>query len=324
MKTKRKLSTEFYLLLFLLAACAFLAVFAKGFYSVNNLMSILNSFSYILISAIGMNLIMLTGNIDVSTGALISVVALSLAAIGKMGVPFAGLLLAGMLIGAVLSTFNGVFITGMKIPAIVATLATTQIFQGILPLTCEGSIYDLPASFTWLAFEAKLFGIIPGSLILCLIVVIVFLLFVKYSKFAKKLYAIGNNKEGARLCGIKVDKTIIICYAIAGALFGITALIVATASQRCTTTMGTGMEMTFIAAVVLGGTSSAGGSGKLQGTIIGALILAMVAPAITYLGISSDWSDAVKGAIILLSVIVGESKNIKRKRVIAENAGGEA
>ena len=301
-----------------------MAVFAKGFYSVNNLMSILNSFSYILISAIGMNLIMLTGNIDVSTGALISVVALSLAAIGKMGVPFAGLLLAGMLIGAVLSAFNGVFITGMKIPAIVATLATTQIFQGILPLTCEGSIYDLPASFTWLAFEAKLFGIIPGSLILCLIVVIVFLLFVKYSKFAKKLYAIGNNKEGARLCGIKVDKTIIICYAIAGALFGITALIVATASQRCTTTMGTGMEMTFIAAVVLGGTSSAGGSGKLQGTIIGALILAMVAPAITYLGISSDWSDAVKGAIILLSVIVGESKNIKRKRVIAENAGGEA
>lgn len=84
------------------------------------------------------------------------------------------------------------------------------------------------------------------------------------------------------------------------------------------------MEMTFIAAVVLGGTSSAGGSGRLQGTIIGALILAMVAPAITYLGISSDWSDAVKGAIILLSVIVGESKNIKRKRVIAENAGGEA
>ena len=87
MKAKRKFSTEFYLLLFFLAACAFLAVFAKGFYSVNNLMSILNSFSYILISAIGMNLIMLTGNIDVSTGALISVVALSLAAIGRRVCP---------------------------------------------------------------------------------------------------------------------------------------------------------------------------------------------------------------------------------------------
>ncbi len=84
----------------------------------------------------------------------------------------------------------------MKIPAIVATLATTQIFQGILPLTCEGSIYDLPASFTWLAFEAKLFGIIPGSLILCLIVVVVFFALCEIFKVRKKLYAIGNNKEG--------------------------------------------------------------------------------------------------------------------------------
>lgn len=321
---KKNLSTEFYLLIFLIVVCAFLGIFAKGFYSMNNLMSILNSFSYILISAIGMNLIMFTGNIDVSTGALISVVALSLAAIGKIGVPFVGLLFAGMAIGAVLSTLNGLFITRMKIPAIVATLATTQIFQGALPLTCEGSIYDLPASFTWLAFKAKLFGFIPGSLVICIIVTVIFLIFVKYSRFAKKLYAIGNNREGARLCGVKVDKTIVLSYTIAGVLFGITALIVATGSQRCTTTMGTGMEMTFIAAVVLGGTSSAGGSGKLEGTIIGALILAMVAPAITYLGISSNWSDAVKGAIILLSVVVSEAKNIKRKRVIIETAGGEA
>lgn len=323
MRTK-KLSTEFYLLLFLAAACVLLGIFAKGFYSVNNLTSILNSFSYILISAIGMNLIILTGNIDVSTGALISMVALALAAIGKTGIPFAGLLLAAMALGAVLSTLNGLFITQMKIPAIVATLATTQVFQGILPLTCEGSIYDLPASFTWLAFEAKLFGIIPGSLIICLIVTAAALLFAKYSRFVKKLYAIGNNRQGAHLCGIKVDRTIVLCYAIAGVLFGITAVIVATASQRCTTTMGSGMEMTFIAAVVLGGTSSAGGSGRIQGTIIGALILAMVAPAITYLGISSNWSDAVKGAIILASVIISEARNRKTKRVITETAGGGA
>ncbi len=321
---KKNLSTEFYLFLFLVVVGIFLAIFAKGFYTVNNLMSILNSFSYILISAIGMNLIMLTGNIDVSTGALISMVALALAAIGKLGVPFAGLILAGMLMGAVLSTLNGLFITRMRIPAIVATLATTQIFQGILPLTCEGSIYDLPASFTWLSFEAKLFGFIPGSLVICVIVTAFFLAFAKYSRFVKKLYAIGNNREGARLCGIQVDKTVVICYTIAGLLFGITAVIVATASQRCTTTMGSGMEMTFIAAVVLGGTSPAGGSGNLSGTIIGALILAMVAPAITYLGISSNWSDAVKGAIILISVVVSGAKYLKRKRVIAEAAGGEA
>ena len=108
----------------------------------------------------------------------------------------------------------------------------------------------------------------------------------------------------------------VITYAIAGALFGISAIIIATAGQRVTNTMGTGLEMTFIAAVVLGGTSTAGGSGKIIGTVIGAFILALIAPAINYLGISPNWSDAVKGAIIIISVVVSGAKYLKKKRVI--------
>lgn len=318
------LTTEFYLAVFLVIVLLFLAIFAKGFYSVNNVMSMLNTFSYILISAIGMNMIIITSNIDVSTGALISVVALALAALGKQNVPFAALLPAAMVMGALLSAFNGLFITKMKIPAIVATLATTQIFQGILPLTVEGSIYDLPASFTWLAFDAKLFGIIPASFLICIIITTIALIFMKYSKFSKKIYAIGNNANGARLAGINVDKTIIITYAIAGVLFGISAVIIATAGQRVTTTMGSGLEMTFIAAVVLGGTSTAGGSGKIQGTIIGAVILAMISPAINYLGISPNWSDAVKGAIIIISVVASSAKYLKKKRVITNKNIGNS
>ena len=322
------LTTEFYLAVFLAVVLIGLAIFAKGFYTVNNLMSLLNSFSYILISAVGMNMIILTSNIDVSTGALISVICICTAAIGKMGAPFAVLLAAAMVIGAALSTFNGLFITKLKIPAIVATLATTKIFQGILPLTVEGSIYDLPASFTWLAFDAKIFGMIPASVLICLIVVAAALLFMKYSRFSKKIYAIGNNKGGARLAGINVNKTVVLTYTIAGALFGISAVIIATAGQRVTTTMGSGLEMTFIAAVVLGGTSTAGGSGKIIGTVIGAFILAMISPAINYLGISPNWSDAIKGAIISISVLVTAARYIKKKRVITNpvicKAGGEA
>lgn len=320
------LTTEFYLALFLIIVLIFLGIFAKGFYSVNNMMSLLNTFSYTLIAAIGMNMIIITSNIDVSTGALISVVCLFLAALGKTGAPFAVLLPAAMILGAVLSMINGLFVTKMKIPAIVATLATTQIFQGVLPLLVEGSIYDLPASFTWLAFDAKIFGMIPASALICLIVTVAALFFMKYSKFSKKIYAIGNNASGARLAGINVDKTVVITYTIAGALFGITAVIVATAGQRVTTTMGTGMEMTLIAAVVLGGTSTAGGSGKILGTIIGAFILSMIAPAINYLGISPNWSDAVKGVIIIISVVVSGARYMKRKRVIPDlqKAGGNA
>ncbi|MFR6333307.1 MAG: hypothetical protein ACLUOI_34060 [Eisenbergiella sp.] len=105
------LTTEFYLAVFLAAVLLLLSVLARDFYSINNMMSLLNTFSYILISAIGMNMIIITSNIDVSTGALISVVCLFTAALGKAGVPFAGLLPAAMLMGAALSTLNGLFIT---------------------------------------------------------------------------------------------------------------------------------------------------------------------------------------------------------------------
>lgn len=324
-KRKTTLTSEFYLTIFLAAALLFMFVFARDFYSINNIMSLLNTYSYILIAAIGMNMIIITGNIDVSTGALISVVCIFLAAIGKQGASFAVLLPAAMLMGGFLSILNGLFITKMKIPAIVATLATTQIFQGVLPLLVEGSIYDLPATYTWLAFEAKIFGIIPASVLICLIITIFALFFMKYSRFSKKIYAIGNNASGARLAGINVDRTIVITYLIAGLLFGVSAVIIGTAGQRVTTTMGSGLEMTFIASVVLGGTSTDGGSGKIFGTVIGAFILAMIAPAINYLGISPNWSDAIKGAIIIISVVVSAAKNIKKKRVInldAAKAGG--
>ena len=137
----------------------------------------------------------------------------------------------------------------------------------------------------------------------------------KYSRFSKMIYAVGNNAEAARLSGINVNRVVIITYMIAGALYGITATIIATASQRVTTTMGTGLEMTFIAAVVLGGTSVAGGSGRIIGTVFGAALLSVIAPATNYMGISSDWSDAIMGAIIIVSVVASALRIERRKPI---------
>ncbi len=317
-KSKLKISkfftTELFLAIFLLAIIVFLQFFTKGFFELNNVMSILNRFSYVLVAAIGMNLIIITSNIDVSSGALISVVCITIAGVGKTGASLLVLLPVAMITGALLSSVNGLFITKLRIPAIVATLATTQLFTGILPIVVEGSIYDLPRSFTWLSFDAKLFGIIPASIVIVLVITIISILFMKYSKFSKKLYAIGNNKNGARLAGINVDRTIVIAYAIAGALFGVSGTIIATASQRVTTTMGSGLEMTFIAAVVLGGTSISGGSGKVIGTVFGALILSIISPAINYMGISPDWSDAIQGVIIIVSVVIAASRFVMKKK----------
>lgn len=310
---KKSLPSEMILGLFVVVIFAVLCAVASGFASVNNIMSILNRFSYILIAAIGMNIIMITGNIDVSFGGVISVMCILMAYIGKTGAPIYVFMPAAMVCGMILCTINALLITKLKIPAIVATLATTQIYAGALPLIVEGSVYDLPATFTWLAFEAKLFGYVPLSVAMALVLLVIALLFMKYSRFFKSLYAIGNNAKGARLAGINVDRTIILTYAIGGALLGIAAAIIATAGQRVTTTMGAGMEMTFIAAVVVGGTSVTGGSGNILGTAFGSLLLSIISPALYYLGISDSWSTAVMGTIIILAVAVGSTKNIRRK-----------
>lgn len=310
------LTTELFLAVFLLVIIAFLQYATTGFFELNNVMSILNRFSYVLVAAIGMNMIIITSNIDVSAGALISVVCIVIAAVGKSGANLLVLMPVAMVTGAALSFINSLFITKLKIPAIVATLATTQLFAGLLPLVVEGSIYDLPKTFTWLSFDAKIFGTIPASILIVLVIAVIAIIFMKYSKFSKKLYAVGNNKNGARLAGINVDRTIILAYTIAGALFGISGTIIATASQRVTTTMGSGLEMTFIAAVVLGGTSISGGSGKILGTVFGALILSIISPAINYLGISPDWSDAIQGVIIIISVVIAAMRYVKKKKAI--------
>lgn len=305
-KKPKKRSQQFYLFLLLLAILLVLLIVAPDFYSLNNVMSSLNRLSYVMIGSLGMTLIILTSNIDVSSGALVSVICLLTALVGKLNVPFIGLLVFAIIIGVILSLINSIFVTKIKIPAMVATLATAQLFAGILPLTVEGSVYDLPPSFTWLGFDAKLFGFIPLSILIMLIIVVAMLLFMKFSKFSKKIYAVGNNEQAARYAGINTKKTVMLVYIVAGALFGISAVIIATASQRVTTTMGTGLEMSFIAATVLGGTSINGGSGSLSGTVLGATILTIIAPAINYLGISSDWSDAIMGGIIIVSVIFSE------------------
>ena len=314
---KRKLTSEFYLACFVVLVFVILALVAPGFYSINNMMSILNIFSYTIIGAIGMNLIMLTGNIDISAGSIMSVAAIACAGLGYLNVTFPGLLLCGIVVGGLLCLLNGFLTVKLNVPSMVVTLGTSQIFSGILPIFNEATLYNLPSTFTWFAYEAKLFGIIPGSFLLAVVIVVAFLLIMKYSRFSKQLYAIGNNPKGAHLIGVRVNKTLLITYLIAGCLFGVCAVVIVTAAARVTNVMGSGMEFTLISAVILGGTSPAGGSGKIIGTVLGALVLSMVSSAIQHLGLPMDYQDVIKGVIILVTVVAGSAKNLHRRRNIA-------
>lgn len=303
---KKTLTAEGFLailVLVVMVALYFLAGGTKGFYSLQNIMNVLRTFSYLFIAAIGMTMIIITGNIDISFGGVVSVISVVMAAVSKLEVSLWVFLPVGIIVGMLLCGLNALLMVKFRLPSMVITLATQQIFYGVLLLVLDGSIYNLRANWTWFSFKWKIAEIIPVYVVIALGLFLIALWFFKYSPFIKKLYAIGNNKQGAIYSGINVDRTLIITYMIAGALLAFTATILATNGNRVTCTVGNGLEMTVIACVVVGGTSASGGSGKIYGTALGALLLAMVAPSLTHLGINTYWTDLFTGAIIVLAVM---------------------
>lgn len=313
MSKKKNLTAEGFLGILVVAVMVFIYFLGggtQGFYSLQNLMSVLRTFSYLFIASIGMTMIIITGNIDISFGAVISVIAIVMAAVSKLGVSFWMFLPIGMLVGALLCGLNAWLMVKFRLPSMVITLATQQIFYGALLLALDGSIYNLRSNWTWFSFKFKIGNFIPAYVVLAIVLLIAAILFFKYSPFVKKLYAIGNNRQGAIYAGINVDKTLIQMYMLSGALLAFSAAILATAGNRVTCTVGNNLEMTVIAAVVVGGTSATGGSGKIYGSALGALLLAMVAPSLTYMGINTYWTDLFTGAIIVLAVITSALRTI--------------
>lgn len=318
-KPRPRMKTEGFLavlLLGILVALYFTAGGTSGFYSLQNVMNIGRVFSYLFIAGIGMTMIIITGNIDISFGAVISVIAIAMAAVSKIdrSIPLYVFLPVGIIAGALLCGFNALMMAKFRIPSMVITLATTQIYYGLLLLLLEGSIYNLRSNWTWFTFKANLFGLVPLSVVIGLLLLVLSVLFFKYSRFVKKLYAIGNNRQGAIYAGINVDRTLIITYVIAGALLGFSATILATQGTRVTTTVGNNLEMKIIAAVIVGGTSAVGGSGNVYGTALGALLLAIISPALTQLGINTYWTDLITGIIIVAAIIISALRGFRTYR----------
>lgn len=317
-KKRRAFTTEGFLALLVIAILIvlyFTAGGTSGFFSAQNIINVMRVWSYLFIAGIGMTMIIITGNIDISYGAVISVIAIVMAAISKIdtSIPWYVFIPCGMVTGALLCGFNAWMMAKFKIPSMVITLATTQIYYGALLLVLEGSIYNLRSNWTWIYNKANLFnGYVPLLVVFALALLVISILFFRYSRFCKRLYAIGNNPRGATYAGINVNRTLIITYMIGGALLALSATLLATSGKRVTCTVGNGVEMKVIAAVVVGGTSAIGGSGNIYGTALGALLLAIISPALTQLGIDTNWTDLFTGVIIVAAIIVSALRSLEK------------
>jgi len=280
-----------------------MAIIAPYFGTTRNLLEVVRQVSAIAILAAGGTFVILTAGIDLSVGSALGVTAMAAIVMANSGAPWIVSILAALLVGAVIGAINGVFIARFALPAFIVTLAALTYLRGIVYVGTGGTTLVPPSvDFAWIG-QGQLFGI-PVAAIVMVVVYIIGWFLLERTVFGRHVYTIGGNEEAARLSGIPVRRVIFTVYVIAGLCAGIAGLIVSARLESAVPDLGTGYELDAIAAIVLGGTSLMGGRGSLVGTLIGALFIAVLSNGMTLLNVESFYQQIIKGAVILLAVLI--------------------
>lgn len=288
-----------------------LAIFAPRFYQGDKFLNILVVSSPLLVMAIGMTLVILARNIDISIGSQLSVCGVMAGLMAKTGMPLPLVTVLTIAIGAALGAVNGIFVAVLGLPSIVVTLATMVIIRDSLRWWRQGeSVKDLPVDFQWFGLSQS-----AGEWLIVTIAVITFVLFawgLKYLSAGRAVYATGSDPDAAWLVGIRPKRVIFAVMTLMGALTGFAAMLNSVRFAQVDPLAGTGLELQVIAAVVVGGVAISGGRGTLAGVLFGVLLLGTIGPALVFLGAEAYWEKALQGAIILVAV-ASDALNLQRK-----------
>ncbi|MBX3280062.1 MAG: ABC transporter permease [Acidobacteria bacterium] len=301
----------------LIVLCALIAVLEPRFLSAGNLASVARQTAVITIMAMGMTMVMVAGGIDLSVGSIMALAGVVGALAMVAGVPVVGGIAIAMLAGASLGMINGAAVASLGIPAFIVTLGAMGIYRGsVLLLTGGNAVVGLPQSFGYLA-EGHFLGLLPIPLLIVIIVAVLIHFLLAQTQLGRYCYAIGSNVEAARYAGVRVARNQIVYYSILGGLTGLAGAIESARLVTGQPTAGEGYELRVIAAVVIGGGSLSGGQGSVMGTIIGALIMGVLANGANLLGISSFTQQIVIGAVIVMAVTFDE---FQRRRLESSEA----
>ncbi len=298
----------------LVALCVVLSIAEPAFRSVGNLINILQQVTVYAVLALGVNVVIFTGGIDISVG---SVVAFTGIVMGKLiveaQVPFIIGMLAALVIGAACGTFNGIMISKFKLQPMIATLAMMSMARGAAYTLADGqTITGYSDGFRWIGIANIPGTAIPVQIIFMLALYVLFYYVMKYRKFGRYIYSIGGNEEATRLSGINVTKYKTLAYTISGLCAGIASVILVAKLNSAQSTAGLDYEMDAIASCVIGGTSLLGGSGSVWGTLIGAIIMFVIRNGLNLLNVSSNLQKLVLGIVILLAVLADSFRNRKK------------
>ncbi|MFJ5621599.1 ABC transporter permease [Peribacillus loiseleuriae] len=314
-KTVKSYISKFAPLIGLVLLTTILTFLSDKFLTINNVMNIARQSSINAILAIGMLLPILTAGIDLSVG---SILAVSIMVMGIVSVtmglsPVLGIL-ACLAVGAAFGLINGLLLTKLRLPhPFISTLGTMNIARGIaLIITAAAPIAGFPYLIQFLGREFV--GPIPVSFLLVIAVYIIFHIFLTRTQTGRYIYAIGGNKEAARLSGINVDRVLIIVYVISGLMAGLAGLVMVGRVNSAFPLAGLSYELDAIAAVIIGGASFMGGVGTVWGTLIGAMIIAVLRNGLNLLNVPADFQMAVIGFVIIAAVYVDVLRQRKGKK----------
>ena len=298
-------SWEMILVYIFIAINLLLMIFAGDIYfSAGTFQTIIRSGMEISIMVLGMTLILILGEIDVSVASIMVLSCVIMGLSYKAGVPTPFVILFGMITGGLCGCVNGLLVTKVKMPSVIATIATSMFFRGIAHgILQNGYLDSFPAFFSKIAWN-DIGGVIPVSLVIFLIFAVFFMFLLHRSKFGRELYLIGSNKRSADYSGIRVDRTKIIAYIIMGITAALSGCIFVGRLSGITYSMATGYELKVIAIVVLGGVSTLGGKGKLYGPVISTFIMAFLAKALDLFEIQTNAQKLVTGIILIIAVLI--------------------
>lgn len=302
-------------LIFLAVLLLVFSLSSDKFLSGSNLESIVISVAVLGTIALAVNQVILAGEIDISTGSMMGLCAV---AAGAVATSTGGLilpLLTGVAVGALAGAVNGFLVTVGRIPSIIVTLGMLYALRGVILLVTGGTwITGIPPE-TRVLGTGSVFSIgVPVIVLLVLFVVMEVVS--RHSTWGRNVFAVGGNRRAARLAGLPIDRTRFLAFVLVGVFVGIASMIYLGRAGSVQTNTGTGLELQVVAAVVIGGTSIAGGRGSTLAALTGAVIIGVILNGLILLGVPGIWQQAVLGALILLAV----ATDVLRRRLLRDKS----
>lgn len=291
-------------------------VFNNSFLSLENIRNIMNSMSFVGVLAVGMTMLLICGEVDLSSGAIACFGGVVSALLINAGIPWVLALILTILFGALCGLISALLVNKLGFMNFIATLGLMSVFQGFVIVITQNKNIQIPVKSFWVIGSTTLFNVIPLPFIIMIVLMIVYSVILSNTSFGRSVYMCGGNRRAARLCGINPKRISSILYINNGALAALAGAILAARMHTASPVAGNSGALDAITAAVLGGVSFVGGAGKMSGCFIGILLLNAFNAGLTAVGFPSYWQIVARGSLLVLALCFDFFSTLARRRAL--------